>query len=340
MELSFAVSGMGTSGICSQCFSFAVPLAEYPFYSSEFPGGSCVQLSGSGGSTQVFYISSKSDDDVSVKITCYDRMTFTEADFPCTEEEFYDSDGEEIPMRTDTVLSRICSECGFAHYFVNDENLLTAVPTLEKSFLFGRTCHDILSALSEAFCGYWCCSGTLEDLVFVPFGTDISEIAPYQTSSQYHEKLRENSSAMISKVYLTNNETEFGNSPTGIDTVSINTSLASQALYSALNDRIACVYSGIKCGSAYLVSLPRPPMIVEFAGEEYPQYVNYCSAKISSRGILASLGRNKTDEGTWVYKNRTRRELEKRYAEGDIWKNVKITKKGGFSIVYYNANSD
>lgn len=336
--MSFSAAGMGTSGVYSQSFSFAVPIFEHGSYASEFPGGSPVILSGSDNSP-TFYISSKTADDISVKITCYDRMTFTEADFPCTEEDFLDENGEEIPMSIYTVLSRITEECGFLHYFVNDNNLLQAVPEIPKSMLLGRTCRDVLSDLANAFCGYWCCSGDLApDLLFIPFGADISQIAPNAAAAEFHEKLKASTNVTVLNVYLTGNDEEFGSDPGGSDTVRIDTPLANRALYDALSERICVAYSGVNCGNAFINSLPTMPFRVDFAGEETVQYVNFCTAKISSCGILASLGRNKTDEGTWVYKNRTRRELEKRYAEGDVWKNVCMTKKGGLSIVYFNAN--
>ncbi len=54
MEMSFSVSGMGTSGVCSECFTFALPLSEHPNYATEFPGGTAVQLGGTAPSP-VFY---------------------------------------------------------------------------------------------------------------------------------------------------------------------------------------------------------------------------------------------------------------------------------------------
>lgn len=340
MEMSFAVSGTGTSGVCPMCFSFAIPLSEHLAYVTELAGGTPVRLTGDGGSSRVFYISSKSADDVSVKVTCYDRMTYTEADFPCDESDFIDPvTGEEIPMSTSTVLSRICTECGFPNYYLNDDSLPAAVPDIPKSMLMGRTCHDVLSSLSEAFCGYWCCSGMLSDLMFVPFGADMTEVIPIVISSEYHEKIKHSSRVLFSDVFLTNNVDEYGTDPGGTDTIRINTSLASPELYDALYARVRVLYSGMSCGNAYIDVLPSMPMRVDLAGEEIPQYINYCNAKISSRGILASLGRNKIDEGAWTYKNRTRRELEKRYREGDTWKNIQLTKKGGLSIVYQNLNN-
>ena len=341
MEMSFSTSGMGTSGVYSHCFTFAVPYREHQSYATEFPGGAPVMLSGSGSAPK-FYVSSKTcSDGVAVRVTCYDRMTYTEAEFPCTEEDFIDSTtGEEIPMSLGTALGRICTECGFLSYWLNDDDLPDAVPTLEKSFLCGKTCRDILSALSEAFCGYWCVSGgSVESLMFVPFGIDVRSIGAVTLTSEYHETVKENSHAVITNVYLTDNIDEYGTDTGGIETVCIETPLANAALYQALSERIACVYNGVKCGNAFLSGLPQMPMIVSFTGQGGTRYINYCSAKISSDGILADLGLNSVDEGEWVYKTRTRRELEDRYKEGDVWKNVQITKKGGLSIVYQNLNN-
>lgn len=344
VTMSFAVSGMGTSGVCSKCFSFSVPLSEHEDYftSGEFGGGKSVYLMGYD-TTPTFYISSKSADDISINVTCFDRMTFAEADFPCSEDDFRDIDGNEAGMDINTALNRIASACGVSACFLNDSALVTAVSELPGSMLFGHTCRDVLTALSNAFCGYWCCVNDVNgggNFMFIPFGKDISEITPAFTDSDQYEKLNTSSSVDIKNVFLSDNIHNYGSDPGGTDTVRINTVLASSGLYDALYERVRTIYSGISCKNAYLLTLPTMPLRIKFADEEAVQYMNYCTVNISSQGILSSVGRNKVDEGTWTYKNRTQRETDRRYAEGDVWKNTELTKKDGLKMVYVNENGD
>ena len=330
--MSFSVPGIGTEGVCSKCFTFAVPSFEHSGY--EFPGGTQVTLNGS----TVFYVASKTADAISMKITCYDRMTNTEEEFPCTDNDFIDyiHDNREKPMLTSIVLGRICTACGFSGYsMIGADTLLEAVPEIWKAQLMGRTCHDILIMLSQAFCGYWCCSGLANTLLFVPFGSVPQSTA--SASAEYHEILNNTSSMVITNFYLTGNGEEYG-TPGDSGTIHIDTPLACPELYAVLSSR-AVYCTGVNCANAYIDSLPDIPMKASFAAGG-SEYITYCTAKISSKGILASLGRNLADEGNYIYKKRTRRELDKRYAEGDIWNNVQITKKDGLAIVYYNANGE
>lgn len=333
MTMSLSVSGMGTNGVCSECFSFSVPLWEHQNYMTEFAGGTVVHLGGDYSSPN-FYISSKDVSENSIKVTCYDRMAFAAAAFPCTESDFTDQSGDEIPMPIGTVLSRICSTCGFSNSQV-DSDLLFAAANIPKSLLLGKSCHDVLGSLSTAFCGYWCVSGTV--LTFVPLSGDTIEHISGVSSVQYHEELRQNTRLTISHIYLTDNTQKFGTDTGCSDTLCISTSLANTALYNALL-RARHLYRSISCGNAYLEALPMLPFGVAFAGGG-SEYINYCNAKISSKGILASLGRNNVDEGTFAYQSRTQREFEKRYAEGDVWKNAEITKDDGLKMVYVNENS-
>ena len=339
-------AGMGTSGVYSEEFAFSVPLSEHLGYNDEFNGGDVVYLyrdyGSSSGVSPAFYISSKSSDENKVVIKCFDRMTFTEADFPYNDEDFYDRDGNEIAMDFNTVISKICSECGFAAAAINDSDLQENIPKISKTVLIGRTCREILCEFANAFCGYWCCSsrGELSILTFVPFGKNASDIGAKIIYSDRHETLRPTSHIHINGLYMSDNSKEFG-TPGDSGTIRIYSKLASRDLYGSVDQRVSGThYKGFDCRSAFIDDLPELPLAINFEGDGGLRSVNYCSAKISSSGILASAGCNKYDEGEWVYKNRTRRELDSRYKDGDLWGNTEITKKGGIKHVYVNENGD
>jgi len=347
---SIAVSfdGMGTAGIASVGFSFSVPVSAYPNYGVIFEGGAQVSVhgyTGTGGQSfqsQTFYVSSKSSDGNIVSIKCYDRMTYAEADFPCTEEEFYDHDGNEVGMPAALVMNRICAEMGLTLQ-LNDDGLSEFLTdfVIPKSLLFGKTCRDVLNTFAQALCGVWCCRGTR--LLFVPFGADITDFAEIQASAVYHENLKNTSRILLDSCFMTDNTNSYGQQITGSGTVNINTPLACPGLYTAVANRVKTLYTGYSCGNAYINALPAFPMSCAFKednpnGVPPPRPVNYCSVKLTKKGALASLGMNRIDEGEWVYKNRTRRELDSRYKDGDLWGNTEITKKDGIKHVYVNEN--
>ena len=335
---------MGTSGVCQAAFSFDVPFSEYPFYDSTFAGGLTVYLiqpnDNGGNYSQPFYISSKTVSDDIINVKCYDRMTYTSCDFPCTEDDFVDANGNEIGMKINNVFSRIVNECGFMTIIFPDTNSLTAVGDIPRDMLQGKSCRDVLTALSEASCGYWCCqqNSVKPSLVFVPFGS--TEWAKYVCSEEYSE-IKKTAMVQIRSVHMKSVNIVFGGDTGGTDTITIDTPLASKELWSAVSDRtsrILCIYQGWQCENAVLDGLAELPLLVYFGDEEKPRYANYCNMEITASGIYASIGCNNVDEGEWTYKTRVKREFEHRYKEGESWKNVKITKNGGLKFVYINEN--
>lgn len=346
MNMSFGVSEMGTDGVCSACFKFAVPLAIYPHYDMIFEGGKTVYLtllssSGDGYTSQPFYINAKTIDDVSVNVTCYDRMMFTECDFPCTEDDFKDMNGDEKGMDINTVFSRIVTECGFMSVIFPDKNTLSVIGDMPKNTLLGKTCHDVLLMISQACCGYWCTqsSSVRPSLVFVPFGGTSDW---YKTVySEHYTKIKKLGSIQPRMVYMSDGSICYGGDTGGADTVIIDTPIASKELWSAVSDRTyraLYIYSAWACDTAVLDVIPDLPVAVSFKSEDAPRIANYGNIEFSACGIIADIGCNRVDDGAWKYMSRSRRELNERPKFEQICKNVKITKNGGIKFVYVNEN--
>lgn len=333
---------MGTSGVTSAMFSFDVPLSEYPYYASSFPGGAEVVLSnmseyGYAHYSKTFYISSKSPSDTVVSVKCYDRSIYTECDFPCEDTDFTDNDGNEKKMDVSEVLDRIANACGFIGCLMGMD--IKADFELPKSMLQGRSCHDVLNSVSVLLCGYWVYQQADGGLHLISVGSKNNFLN--SVSANKHEKLKQTSTVQIRSVYMTNGSEVCGGDTGGTDTIKIESPAADQAVWSEVYGRVVgYIYGGYDCKNALLSAIPDFPMLVDFDGEENPLYANYCDMKISSAGILASCGCNAVDDGAWTYKTKTRRELEKKYSEGDTWKNTEITKTGGIKYVYVNENGD
>lgn len=348
LNMSFGVSEMGTEGVCSACFTFAVPLAVYPNYDTVFKGGKAVYLgikSESGEevnyTSQPFYINAKSIDDISVTVTCYDRMMFTECDFPCTEEDFIDLSGAEMAMDINTVLSRIASACGFLTTIFPDKSTLAAVGDLPKGTLIGKTCHSVLLMISQACCGYWCTRSDtiLPSLVFVPFGG--TSDWHNKLYSEYHTTIKELGSIQPRTVYMSDGSVSFGGDAGGADTILIDTPISNVELWSSVSMRVTAsmyIYYAWECETAVLDVIPDFPIAIQFEEEEHIRIVNNCNVEFLSCGIIARIGSNRVDSGAWAYVSRKKRELNERPKFEQICGNTKITKNSGVKFVYINEN--
>lgn len=340
MRMTCSCDGMGTEGVVSAMFSFSVPVTEFTDPASAIPGGAEIVLQkihdGSVGDTRVFYVSSKSSDDVKVTVKCYDRMTYTECDFPCTDEDFIDSNGKEKGLSVGTVLDRITEECGLNAILFDTVTLAAIDFDMPKSMLAGHSCRDVLSALSQVLCGYFAYDGLHARFIAIGAENENGD----RILSEKHERIRNTSYIEIKNLYMTDSSGKtYGGASGGSGTITIDSQLASADLYEMLSGRIGdYFYSGWDCNNAILSGIPYFPSTFIFDDEENPRYANYYDVQLSSDGIVGSIGRNAIDEGTWVYKGRTQRELAKRYSEGDTWGNVKITKTGGLKFVYRNEN--
>lgn len=340
MRMSCSCDGMGTEGVVSAAFTFAVPLSEHPRYSETIPGNAEIVLQkihdGSVGDTRIFYVSTKSSDDTKVTVRCYDRMTYTDTDFPCTNEDFVDSEGKEKKLPVGIVLNRISEACGIGAILFDTVTVNALDFEMTDSMLWGRSCRDVLSTISKLICGYFVFDGM--NTYFIALGREAENGSPIDCGK--HEKLRYTTYLQINNVYMTDTSGKsYGGFSGGSDTIAIESQLASSALYQTVSGRIGTYYyRGWDCDTAIFSGIPNFPILVHFEDEEDPRYANYYDVKLSSDGIIGSVGCNIVDESAFVYKERKQRELEKKYSEGDTWNNTEITKKGGIKFVYKNEN--
>lgn len=342
MRMTCSCNGMGTEGVVSAAFTFSVPLSEHPLYAQTIPGNSEIILQklqdGKVGESRVFYASKKSSDDTKITVSCYDRMTYTDEDFPCTDNDFVDDEGNEKGLPVGTVLDRISDACGFAGIMFDTATAAALDFEMTESMLWGRSCRDVLSTLSKVLCGYFAHDGFFNYVYFIALGKEAEN--GKLINSAKHEKVRDTTYLRINNVYMTDtSDNSYGGYSGGSDTIAIESQLASLALYLNVSERLdAYYYCGWACDNAILSGIPEFPLTVYFEEEKSPRYANYYDVELSSDGIIGSIGRNTVDESAFVYKERKRRELEKKYSEGDKWNNIKITKKSGLKLVYRNEN--
>lgn len=364
MRLCMSCDGMGTQGVVTAAFSFSVPLAEHPAYYNSIPGNAEVELrrlnsDGSAAESRKYYVSEKSADDTKVTVKCLDRMCFTEKEFPCTDADFDNADSstaadstaadvnnsvtkKEKGMAAAEVLRRISEECGLESVLF-DGGTLQAIELIEMpaSMLQGKSCRDVLTELSKVLCGYFVYDGYSEVCYFCGLGKEF-ESGKYAYCDK-HEKLRFTTRVDIDSVYMLDSSGDVcgGVGGFGFNIIEIQSALATPEIYELISGRVNGLdYRAYNCDTALFGSIPRLPLSVSFGGETDSFFANSFDIKLSSEGICGSVSRNTVSESAFKFKPKKQRELDKKYSEGDRWKNVQITKKSGLKYVYVNENKE
>lgn len=152
IQITRAVSGNGTSGVCTTQLTFTTPAPLYAYRAA------LVRLSGIGGIGD-FYISNRSQSKGIVTVTCLDRMAFLDSPFPLS--DFTTADDS---IALSDVMQKIVLTCGFASWGM----MANSSWQYPKSKLEGVTCLDILNNIASALCGVWWCTST-QNLQFVAY---------------------------------------------------------------------------------------------------------------------------------------------------------------------------
>lgn len=137
IQITRAVSGNGTSGVCTTQLTFTTPAPLYAYRAA------LVRLSGIGGIGD-FYISNRSQSKGIVTVTCLDRMAFLDSPFPLS--DFTTADDS---IALSDVMQKIVLTCGFASWGM----MANSSWQYPKSKLEGVTCLDIKQ---YSQCIMWC----------------------------------------------------------------------------------------------------------------------------------------------------------------------------------------
>lgn len=327
--MSFAVDGLGLSGLCTATFSVAIP-------SSDFGGASSsaeVKLTCTSNPAiefPTFYLSGRSVNSKAVVLSCVDRMMFVDqiCAIPAT---MYD-DKKEIA--TTAVINAIADQCGFTSALYLDTTAIDAIPKLSKDQTYKRQCSDILSMVATACGGYWFTYDN--NLIFKPFGT-----TPYMGgvhAEKHTAVVNGGTKGPISNLYMTGNgDTAYGQVGSAPNTIKIDTPLVSAALAGAVEETInGYTYSAWSCEKALLDVCPTFDTAVEFA-DGNTRLCNNATVNITGSGLYAALSRNKVSEDEFDYSGQLKRDILNRIAFAERFGRGQINPDGKY-VVYINKN--
>ena len=328
VRISYSCSGDGVSGVCMTCLTFMLPPGA-----AEYAGGSAVILSGAG-TLPDFFISSHTESDGGFTYICYDSMMKLECDLipdgsAVVWHEYPDKPGvRDLPIST--VCGMIASQCGFA---VNIGTVSTYIPYIGSENLIGRSCRDVLELIARSAVGYF---GFYNgEAYFLPYGSAASIGVPYSIAD--HEELKNGGTHSYMRLKMSGggNEYSYGSDSAGASTLTADTQLASADLCSAAGSRVVGYqYLGFSCPNAFGSEVVMFPALVSFSGADGAQLrINYCTADISAAGVFMQLGSNIVSDA-YHYTGLIKRELVKRFGDGDIWGNFQISKSDGAAFYY------
>lgn len=170
IQFSWSVSGLGISGSCPVQLEFDIfnpsdsiidRLAVPDFKITP----NCPELE---THSQDFFVDSRSVSNNVCHVTCYDRMSRTDADFSTSHNW-----KTEKTMSAHDVLTDICRICGFESSSISGGvgGGLQYI-NFTQSDVTGKTCGEILDTISEIMLGVWVCSYTT--LFLVTFGNSMN----------------------------------------------------------------------------------------------------------------------------------------------------------------------
>ena len=330
MRMSFAVDGLGLSGLCTATFSVAIP-------SSDFAGASSsaeVVLTCTSNSTiefPTFYLSGRSANGKAVVLSCVDRMMFTDQMYAIADTA-YDSNGEILTIN---VLNDISGQCGFnSGAMFLGVKAINAIPKLKKEQTYKRQCSDILSMVATACGGYWFTYNN--NLIFKPFGT-----SPYLSgvpAVKHTAVVNGGTKGPISNLYMTGNgDTAYGQAGSASNTIKIDTPMVSAALAGAVEEVVEeYTYNAWSCDKALLDSCPTFDTAIDFADGE-TRLCNNATISITGSGLYATLSSNEVSEDEFDYSGQLKRDILNRIAFGERRGGIQINPDGKI-VTYVDKN--
>jgi hypothetical protein len=299
ITLTKAVSGTGTSGICTSQLTFTVPAPFYAYRAAP------VILGGVSGIGK-YYIDSRSQSGGVVTVTCLDRMAFTDETFP------YDSlDGsvpDDVPLGT--VMALILDTVGELKGWGGVPSWLSTYP---KGELRDITCADILTKISEGVCGIWYITDDC-NLQFLPYGNSSGS-----ANADAHTVLDMGCEFTAAGIRCTDGEGETftrGDASRKYDSLSVSSSLVTDEGCAEIWERAkGYTHKAYRCEKCRLDGIPPTGGDIVYAGSGSLS-AGSVTASISCAGIYAEVANPEPSSSEIGTRGRNLRELDGKAALG------------------------
>lgn len=333
--------GYGTSGVCMSELTFAIPASDYGFQDIPPSAKVTFHMVGTGDVpvtiAPTFYIYSRSKSGAVISFKCYDRMIWTEQPDAISESSFDDNG----LIESQWAVQQIASQCGFNGWGLG--GTVTTVPEvyMPKEDIIGKGCHDILNAVSEAWCGFFKV-GNDDKLVFIPFGS------VYSLGNQAYRHTSVSTGGVkgpIERVIMSNGSEVFSAGNSGADifnTLKISSKYASGDIAAQIMERVNnYVYEAWECQKC-IINESACGIEINAAiafGDGSERIANHITKIPTAAGILLSCGSNDVTETEFDYTGVLSREIEKRIADGEkLGNNIIITRYQGPIHTYEEKN--
>ncbi len=202
---------------------------------------------------------------------------------------------------------------------------------MPKEDIIGKSCHDILNSVSEAWCGFFKV-GNDDKLIFIPFGS------VYSLGNQAYRHTSVSTGGVkgpIMRVIMSNGSETFSAGNSGADvfnTLKLSSKYASGDIAAQIMERVRdyvyeawecrkCIINDSACGIEINAAIA--------FGDGSERVANHITKIPTAAGILLSCGSNDVTETEFDFLGALSRKIEERIADGEKLKNTMITRYQG-----------
>lgn len=312
------MDGLGTSGVCTQEFSFTISTEEYNLRTIP-PNAEAKLYTDVAGEYLIAcgFISVRSKKGGTVSFTTYDRMAYTDQTIIFSESDFTDN-----TISSTSVMSKVQHQCGFESWGLSSADIDTPIPAIPREKVEGRTGREILEMLSKAWCGVFHTPDN-EKLLFLPFEAPLSAVIDY-TEISHTQIVEGNVKGPIEQVIITNGSEEFQAGNIGADvfkTLKISSDLASGELAAKLMQRVnGLIYQAWDCSKLTFNDIVFDSLMTfktQMDINGVTRITNHVEKSITAYGIFSTCGVNEFSENEFEYLGAISRKIANKISDGE-----------------------
>ena len=327
-DIAYSMPGAGTSGVLTSTLSCKTYYEQVG--GNAFSWGAEVTLQTSDG-TIVFpkyYVTNRDVHGYITHWTCSDRMCKTDVDV-----EFSDADFTDDQISANAVLDKACAAAGFSGVAYTAEGMavLQTISGIDRSLVEDKTAREILEMFAAAMCGYWAVNSE-SGLIFSPYGKGYSAYLV-----QNYSEIPAGSQKTYTRVVMQDGGAVYtAGAGYARNTLTISTSLASEALCSAVRSNLdGFTYEAWSCkGITNMIIIPG------YLGFDNYTVMRWCTnvnLHPTAAGIFFEASANNISENEHEYVSQVNRMLNRK-AEWEQRNGNTALSKNGLKI-FINDNS-
>jgi hypothetical protein len=274
-----------------------------------------------------FYIDTRKKTNGVISFTCFDKIMRTDQPLNTETINFMPPENplDDEKIAVNNLIAEIAEQCGFGSY---GGVPATNIRELTRPELTNKTCRQVLEMLSVAMCGYFY-TAYPDVLAFKEWGTDFSAIEP----DNYAPIDVGATKGPISRLIMVGNDKVYDKGSSGSDvlnTIKINTDLASDALADEIFNRISgYTYTSWQCSKMLLPTFFKIGCGVRLA-DNTVLIANNATTVFTATGVFTSCGSNDVTENEFDYDGKLTRDIKSRIAFAERFGRGQINPDGKY----------